>query len=487
MYSSNPKRGPSSQHYDNDRNKKQRPNNPSSSFTPQSRGGYQNGYGSRPQQISEKYKNRDNPVLDHINRLPEPGRCEPCKLAATEMQTGMIALLDKLEADETTPNGDRDVLHHARELRRLLSARAGKTQSFEVKKALDEKRPPTDKYVSVPAYVGQKMAQAKDLPVLPHITEPYLEEAVFTHVSAHGAARLRGVSDADRITYDRLEFLGDAYIELISSRLIYSRLPHLDVPQQSRFREQLVKNETLGKFSNAYGLPDRLKHGGHIGESKAWTKVVADVFEAYVAGVVLSDSENGFHTAEKWLSELWAPQFLDFKEQIIENPQAKDDLARLVACKDVALHYTEERDGVMEDGVQKYFMGVHITGWGYENEWLGSGDGRNKALAAVHAAMDAIQRNNAALQVATKKKQELLQLRKEEDERKETEEKKDTPAHTGGESEAVGRDAGSVSMPQDAQTSGSSWLEKEKKKKEKKERHEKKEKKRKETSKSSSP
>jgi ribonuclease III len=186
--------------------------------------------------------------------------------------------------------------------------------------------------VHVPAYIAEKMSQAKDLPSLPHISEPYLQEAVFTHFMAHDQTNPKGMHDPDRITYDRLEFLGDAYIELISSRLIYSRWPHLDVPELSTLREQLVKNETLSKFSNAYGLPDRLKHGGHMTDTKAWSKITADVFEAYVAGIILSDPINGFQTAEKWLTELWAPQLIDYKEPVIDNQLAKDELARLAAC-----------------------------------------------------------------------------------------------------------------------------------------------------------
>jgi ribonuclease-3 len=476
MYPSNQKRGVSFSHYDNDRNKRQRPNNPpNSNFNLQNRGGnHQNSHNHRPQHGSQKFKNKDNPILDHIDRLPDPTICEPCKLATAEMQTGMIALLDKLEAEELTPEGDRDVLHHTRELRRLLSARASNTPSAQARKALDEKRPIKDKYVCVPTYVEQKMRQLKDLPKLPHITEPYLQEAVFTHISSHGSGRIKGVDDAGMMSYDKLEFLGDAYIELISSRLIYSRLPDVEVPQQSYFREQLVKNETLGQFSTAYGLPDRLKHGGHIVESKAWNKVIADVFEAYVAAVVLSDPDNGFQTAEEWLTELWAPQFLEFKEEVVENPQAKDELSRLVACKGVVLHYREEREMVHESGVQKYFIGTYLTGWGYESEWLGSGEGRNKGQAGVYAAMDAIQRNNAALKTAIQKKQELVKQRKEAEMLKEVEKKIDDVSDTVTELRTTDGGASSGLKPEETLSNSSSWLEKEKKKKEKKERREKK-------------
>ncbi|KAF2637685.1 double-strand-specific ribonuclease Pac1, partial [Massarina eburnea CBS 473.64] len=331
---------------------------------------------------------------------PDPANCEPCKLAAAEMQTGMIALLSKVEAEEMTPEGDRDVLHHARELRRLLSQRAEKSQVSQTKrKTLDEKLPVKGKYVSVPSYLAQKLEKAKDLPPLPPITEPYLEEAVFTHSSV---APSSNVQNADvMLNYERLEFLGDAYIELIASRLLYSRFPHTDVPRQSHLREQLVRNETLGQFSSAYGLPDRLKHGGHITESKAWTKVIADVFEAYVAGIVLSDSINGFKTAEDWLTRLWTPQMLGAKaDEVDENPLAKDDIQRLIKFKGVEIDYREERDMIMTQGQQKYFIGLYFTGWGYEGEWLGSGEGRSKKQAALYAAMDALQKNNSVLQAA---------------------------------------------------------------------------------------
>ncbi|KAF1948701.1 ribonuclease III [Byssothecium circinans] len=461
------KRSGSFNHNDSRRFKQQKTWN-SQNPTPPRHDHNRNGYGAAPPQSSDfnqKFKNRDNPVLEHINRLPDPSKCEPCKLAEAEMRTGMIALLDKLEAENMTPDGDRAKLHHTRELRRILADEAEKSHSSQIKKkALDDKFPEKEKYVAVPSYIIQKLEKAKDLPPLPPITEPHLEEAVFTHPTFHSNYRTNGIDNTDKVTYERFEFLGDAYIELFASRLIYSRLPHVDVPQQSALREKLVKNETLGQFSSAYGLPDRLKHGGHIPEgTKAWTKVIADVFEAYVAGVILSDPENGFKTAEEWLTKLWATQMLDFRQEVIENPQARDDVQRLIQVKGVKLDWREERDMIMENGSQKYFMGLYFTGWGFEDEWLGSGEGRNKKQATVYAAMDAIKRNSSILQTAAKKKQELVQRVKEEKTKAEGNGDKgeDTTEKT---EESTG----------DVKSEASSWLEKEKRKKEKKERKERK-------------
>ena len=325
-------------------------------------------------------------------------------------------MLDRFVADETRSDADRDVLHHARELRRLL-ARKENPASATSRHELDGKRPRTAPTVAVPPYVYRKVQEAKDLPPLPTIDEPHIHEAVFTHRSFIVKNGEKGTYTELDLDYERLEFLGDAYIELIASHALYSRFPHVDVPQLCSWRERLVENSMLGKFSDAYGFTDRLRYYNQFDRnSKAGKKVVADLFEAYVAGIVLSDPQNGYQIADEWLTELWASQLLSFKEKIIEDPMAKNKLAALIVVNDIKVEYREERPMIYEKGsnLQKYFMGVYLTGWGYQDEWLGSGEGQNKANASSAAAADAIKKNSGILQDATRQKSELVARRREE-------------------------------------------------------------------------
>ncbi|PSN71609.1 ribonuclease III [Corynespora cassiicola Philippines] len=346
--------------------------------------------------------------------MPDPRRCEPCKLHAVEMQSAAIAMLDKLAAEECSPDGDRDILKHARELHKLLSSRARKSLPSESLRQLDERRPEKEERISIPTYALEKIQIAKDLPPLPTIDEKYYQEAVFTHRSFNSDVNAKGLNADDSMNYERLEFLGDAYIEMIATRVLFSRFPTNEVPSLCTLREQLVKNETLSRFSHAYNLPDRLKHGGHIKESKAWTKICADIFEAYVAAIVLSDPENGYEIAEKWLTELWSKIILDYKEQVVQDPRARDQIGTDLVMKGVKLDYIQERDMVMEEGVQKFFMGVYLTGWGYEQEWLGSGVGQSKAVACVAAANDAIQKKSPAYQNAKAQKDAMREAKLQE-------------------------------------------------------------------------
>ncbi|KAF1974541.1 hypothetical protein BU23DRAFT_598246 [Bimuria novae-zelandiae CBS 107.79] len=412
-----PKRGGGHDHYNNDRFQKHaRSDSPNSapvgsrgpnSYTPARQSSNNGPNYSTPQYgMSQKERRGETQFFDHVDRLPDPSKCEPCKLAKQELESGLVVLLSQVEAEETKPGGDKDILRCAAELRRLLSARNNHKYAEKMKE-LDKARPREGAYVMLPGYIEQRLEKAKDMPPLPPI-EPSLQAQVFTHSSMHNKA-IKGVGSSDDLSYERLEFGGDAYLEVMATRLIAHRLPHLDVPAQAHFREQLIRNDTLAAFSRAYGLPDRLKHS-HVQGGKAWDKITADVFEAYVAAVIYSDPVEGFLTAEKWMNQLWATQVLGYREAVlVENVKAQEELTKLVQMKGITLSYVDEKDMEnIKDGTQKFLQGVYLTGWGFTNEWLGSGFGRNKSQAAVNAAQDALKRNSIVLQEAVKKKQEFL-------------------------------------------------------------------------------
>ncbi|KAF2265465.1 ribonuclease III [Lojkania enalia] len=345
-------------------------------------------------------------IEEALAQFPDPKDCPPCKRAATEMQTGLISLLDQLSQEEAGPAGNQNILHHARELRKLLFTRASQSSPSKPKQELDRKQPEAVKYVTVPPYIDRLIEKSANLPPLPLITEPSLQKAVFTHRSANFGNRVRG-ANGDEINYERLEFLGDSYLEIISSRLIYSRFPHLEGGQQSQLRESLVKNDKLAEFSEAYNLGARLDHVGHMGTEKHKTKILADVFEAYVAAVILSDPVNGFTTVESWLTDLWAPQLLAHNPRTLQNHLAREELQKLIGAKGVKVEYKEEQKMEMVNGVHKFFMGVYLTGWGYEEKWLGSASGQNKAAASLAAAIDALQRSKTVLDDCHRQKLEM--------------------------------------------------------------------------------
>ena len=251
-----------------------------------------------------------------------------------------------------------------------------------------------------------------NLPPLPPISTK-LTKAVFTHSSI--------ISNKDIMkqsaNYERLEFLGDAYIEVMATRLIWDRYADLPAGRLSQVRELLVKNETLSEIAVKYGLDKQLNAAPHVKtNSKAWTKVKGDLVEAYVAAIVLAGSEVGgvgFAAAEKWLHQLWTLQLEGLPEEKTPDLNAKTALSQKVSMRGVKLEYLEQR--VMKQlkgGQQRYYIGAFLTGWGYKKQLLGSGQGLSKTGAGNLAAEDALQ-NPLVHQIAEMKREfcETIRLR----------------------------------------------------------------------------
>jgi len=218
-------------------------------------------------------------------------------------------------------------------------------------------------------------------------------------------------------TYEHLEFIGDAYLEIIATRMIHNRFPTHSVGKKSGLREILIRNDTLSQYSREYGFGERVNTGSNERDhgGKTWMKILADVFEAYVAAIILSDKDTGFGIAERWLTELWAPKVQEWVEkgdgkqtavQEHGNHDVKAELQKMLVSKGVKLEYLEEKpmELVKEGNRTTFFMGVYLTGWGYEKVKLGTGAGRSKQLAGTEAAKAAFQTSHPVIQDAHRKK-----------------------------------------------------------------------------------
>jgi ribonuclease-3 len=229
----------------------------------------------------------------------------------------------------------------------------------------------------------------------PPILDDKLESAVFTHPA---------MSNSNNATYDRLEILGDAYIELIATKIIWKMFPDLPAGRISQIRETLVKNETLSGFAERFGFDRKVSvPPNYSNQSKRWTKTKGDVFEAYVAAVILSDPENGNQSAEMWLTGLWMPILKGLGHQKGEL-RSKEALAQKIMGKNVKLEYIEERPSIQQKGgTQTFFIAVYLTGWGWNRRLLGSGQGLSKAAAGDEAAKKVLLNNPLLLEIISAK------------------------------------------------------------------------------------
>ncbi|MCJ1428732.1 hypothetical protein MMC29_006643 [Sticta canariensis] len=296
----------------------------------------------------------------------------------------------------------------------MIRKRSADDASIDSKDS-QKKRKSSDLNFAIPAYPPVPLTtpihayneQQHPLPQLPEILDKSLEDAPFTH---QGTLRRNDTEDVN-ISYERLEFLGDAYLEVIASRIIFHRYPFYSAGKLSQKRQSMVNNETLASFSLEYGfdkrarLPKSFQMASGNDQRKSWTKVMGDIFEAYVAAVIVSDPENGFLTVESWLSKLWAPALSGGNDQDV-HLNAKVQLATKIMGKGVKISYLDDaQPGVFKkEGKILFQVGAYITGWGWEKAHLGSGKGWNKNEAGNMAATQAIA-NPLTAQIAAVKRE----------------------------------------------------------------------------------
>lgn len=103
---------------------------------------------------------------------------------------------------------------------------------------------------------------------------------------------------------ERLEFLGDALVDLIVAEALYLRWPNVDEGALTRARAELVRESSLAAVARTLELgtrltlgPGEMKTGGHRRDS-----ILADAFEAVVAAIYL---DAGFEACReavlRWL------------------------------------------------------------------------------------------------------------------------------------------------------------------------------------------
>ena len=186
--------------------------------------------------------------------------------------------------------------------------------------------------------------------------------------------------------YQRLEFLGDAVLELVVSEYLYHALPSVPEGTLTRMRAHAVREEALFQAARRLeiGRLVRLSVGEERTGGREKPSILADVTEAVFAAVYLDGGfENARRVIRSALSELLAMRSLsdclDEKSRLQEAMQKRGAMPRyvFVSCEGPA-HAPRFRYQVFEN-----------------DTLLGEGEGASKQLAQQAAAKNALQKLGA--------------------------------------------------------------------------------------------
>ena len=118
-----------------------------------------------------------------------------------------------------------------------------------------------------------------------------LLQTALTHSSYTNECR----KDAPVICNERLEFLGDAVLQIVVSEYLFSRFPTSAEGNLTKLRQHLVCEETLARLAKKISLGDflLLGKGEEQNGGRRHASILADAFEAMLAAIYLDD---GGHT-----------------------------------------------------------------------------------------------------------------------------------------------------------------------------------------------
>ena len=132
---------------------------------------------------------------------------------------------------------------------------------------------------------------------------------------------------------ERIEFLGDAVLDLVISEMLMQEFPELDEGGLSKFRASLVSESGLCKQARALELGDclLLGKGEELTGGREKTSLLSDTFEAVMAAIYLDSREkNGLSEIARVIRKLFLPQLpknaegyitRDYKSELQEQVQ----------------------------------------------------------------------------------------------------------------------------------------------------------------------
>ncbi len=184
-------------------------------------------------------------------------------------------------------------------------------------------------------------------------------------------------------SYERLEYLGDAVLELVMSEYLFN---HMDKNEGelTKYRAHYVCEDALYEYSIKLGLNDELKlgKGEETSGGKFKKAIVADIYEAFIGALFL---DKGFESAKKFIYDSAIPFVENNSFEFIHN--YKSELQELVQTDKRSLNYEIiKEEGPAHD--RTYTSIVKI-----DDVIYGEGTAHSKKDAEQMAAKDALNKS----------------------------------------------------------------------------------------------
>lgn len=196
---------------------------------------------------------------------------------------------------------------------------------------------------------------------------------------------------------ERLEFLGDAVLELVVTEFLYSNYPE---PEGilTNWRSALVRTESIGAAADLANFEPylRLSKGEKRGTDRARAQILANCYEAVVGALYL---DQGYEPSRVFIDKTilsTLPKILDTGSWM----DAKSHLQEMAQRKEGSTPVYRVLEEVGPDHEKTFTIGVFISG-----KLRGKGSGHSKQTGQQKAAEEALKYYKSAVKKPAKPKQ----------------------------------------------------------------------------------
>ncbi len=182
---------------------------------------------------------------------------------------------------------------------------------------------------------------------------------------------------------ERLEFLGDAVLELVATKHLFEKHPEKSEGEMTSYRSALVKGDSLAEVARRLKLGEYLylSHGEDLSGGREKNYILANTVEALIGAIYL---DRGHEAAEKFIGDFIMAKLDEIVEKGL-HIDAKSYFQEICQEKKNVTPYYDVIKEVGPDHDKVFTMGAFI-----EEELIASGEGSSKQKAENEAAKNAL-------------------------------------------------------------------------------------------------
>ncbi len=195
----------------------------------------------------------------------------------------------------------------------------------------------------------------------------------------HSSASKDSVAKSYKESNERLEFLGDSVLGVITATYLFKKFPFKDEGFLTEIRSRMVSRESLNVLGRKIGLDTIIEHENQRKTSLSRSSMYGDALEAFVGAIYL---DKGFAFTQKFIIKKILTQYFDLETVVQNNPNFKSILIEWSQKEGKKVNFTLEEEGVHHN---KEFTAIVSL----DDEKIAEGKGYSKKKAEQTAAMKA--------------------------------------------------------------------------------------------------